>query len=710
MLALVLAVAASAPTLREGVTYCVGGYDIQGFNHVDACQLPAQAGRHSAWHFHAFLTDGTACYACWDEEDSTCETVFVAENKGWRSLFPFESLCAGHPASDSVLHHVVDGQDVGTPPPRVTSLTAALDALTPGAHAAGDRMAVSGAIRDTRGAIRPVTGGNFVVTTDDGRTFTFTGVPRADGSIAGDIELPAAERVDVTFVPDRPTLAPGETLVSAASGPASLAVDPCRYRARVTAPAVGASLASGAPVALRAALYENATPVAAIPGTSLTFGLTGGASLALPADPSLAATWTPPPSPTPSHTSITASGTAGGFAVCPAPGVDITWSDLGIGFDTTGLPTRCYAGMDCRGDIRLVRPDGGAARQRVDALLTAAGAEAILTDNGEEVWRGAPRVDDIYPYSQVLTDLAAHALVLTIRGSDGTPVVMPGHTLLVRPPLKVVVPAVLDFGTHAAGDEWTTTCARLDMSASQAAQEHVWELRVDGVDGCQARPGIGHANAAGHAELVSLLGPVTQPAFDPAHPEFTICLELPDCAADNAPAAAALHLRPLTKEFADQARDIPLRWVVTGRPWYLCHGWWMGPSGLALIATGLLIGVLRPARFPAGAAIRVAGSDAGLKRSSALLLRGCPGARPGLYRDACLGVHGDGTVDGRVRGTPVQVRATRDRGVVLQGAGPLDVLSAGGKWSPVEGLARGVLPSPRATYRAGSTLFKVDPG
>ena len=700
---------------RQGVTFCVGGYDGFGGIRTDACELPAQADRHGLWHFHNIVFDGSRCWACWDEADSTCETSFLDAEPSWREVDASADVCKAHAASDTVFSHVVDGRTLVAPPPPQSTLAARVDGIAAGPHATGDTVAVSGSVRDSAGRVRPITGGRFELTAADGSKTTFVGSRRADGTVGVDVKLPNSKSVAVRFVPDPVTLSPNERMGAAVSDASSVQVATCEYRARITAPVSGASLASGVPARLLATLWnaDDTSPVSVPPQAALVFSVVpqGAAAESLPAGSTLQTTWTPPLAPTPRSVSISASGSAGIQTICPSAAIAATFSELGLGF-AHDLPTRCYTGMDCTGDIRLVRPEpGSASSARVGALLGDPATQVVLSDNRTEVWRGSPIAGDAYRFSRTYQGLGAHSIKLTVVGADGTAVEMPDHQITVRPPLRVVVPAELDLGIHVAGAHWTTACTKLDMSASQAADEHEWELSAVGVDGCVAQPGIGQANSAGRPEFLPLAGGVTQPAFDPFRREFQICLTLPSCAADSAPAGAKLVLRPLTKEFADQKREVSLRWAVKGRSWVDCHAWWLWPT---LLTSGLLLlvaGFVRPARFPPGATIRIAGTEAGIRRAAVMELRGITGSRSGFFRDARLGVHLDGNVSGNVRGAPVTVRATRHRGVVMVGGGGVEVLDPGSrKWKPVEDLAVGHTPSTRSLYRVGSTHFQVEPG
>jgi hypothetical protein len=218
-----------------------------------------------------------------------------------------------------------------------------------------------------------------------------------------------------------------------------------------------------------------------------------------------------------------------------------------------------------------------------------------------------------------------------------------------------------------------------------------------------------YLNAAGQTDTRRLDTVVPIEALDPEHRWLDVCLEVPRCAADVSPPAAVLHVTPLTPEFASQATTVRLRWRVEARSPLACHGFWLLPALGSLGAVVLLAGFTRPARFPPGAAVRIAGSERGLRQAASVLLRACPGSSPGFFRDARLGMQGDGNVTGRVRGAAVVLRAVQGGGVVLAGNGPVERQDRRtSKWEPVDDLASGHVPSPGTLYRAGGTLFQVE--
>ncbi|MES2644217.1 MAG: hypothetical protein V4850_32325 [Myxococcota bacterium] len=707
-----------------GVTYCVGGYDGTPPNNADACGQPAQSNVHGAWHHHNFVTDGTRCWSCWDEQDSTCQSSFLSRNPTWRALDPESPLCAKHAKADTIFQHVVDGQDRVAPPPAPTVLRPTIDHVSPGPYSVDDTVTIEASLRDDQGAVHPIAGGHFVVDDGVGPARIVPARIRPDGRVVADIVLPASAAPTVTFVPDTPTLAKNETMGGPTSAPLAFTVDVCAFRARVLAPAAGAALASGQPTSLSAALFDKADQVpvpsstAGSPSLTFTVSLAGTPDVTLPADANLQATWTPPPSPTPRALTIRAGGNAGGRVVCPGKAVaQATVSDIGIGFDVSDLPGVCYVGLPCGGVVSLVRPESGAARQRVDALLADPATAVILYDNGAELARSSTHSDDRYRFDGVYTSVGSHSWRLeivpaSVGGTAGTPVVMPPVEVRVRLPLKLVLDDVLDFGTVAAGTPWSETCKPLDMSRSQAAMEHGWELEAVGSGTCEARPVFGYRNANGDNDKMDL-GTVRQvAALDPLNPFFLLCLDVPRCAADRSPPDAGLRVMPLTPQFAAEQKTVALRWQVTGLPWYRCHGVWLGPSAVLSLLGLLLLGVLRPARFSPSATVKVAGSEKGLKKSSALVLVECPGASSGFYRDAALGLHADGDVNGRTRNALVRLRATRGPNrLILLASVPVEVYDPRTRsWKDVPDGRTGHAPSPRAIYRAGSTCFQVDPG
>ena len=712
----VVSLLAAVPS-RAAETYCVGGYTGRPPHVVAACAQPEIVRLHAKWHEHLYLTDGKACFLCYDEVDDTCEKVFLRRNPDYRPMDAHGCavLFGENLRSGELLAHVIDGKHLTPPPPSPPAqLEAKVERITPGPYTAGDRLSAVGAVRDDQGVVRRIPGGTFRVTDATGKSTDHRGTVQPDGTVTVDFTLPPTDSARVEFIPEKPPLAPGETLRTAGSEARSLKVEVCGFRARLVQPSSVApeTLVAGQATPLRASLFDAAgqRPVATPAGLSLAFTVQvdGEPVQTLAADKELSASWTPPASPRPRQVRISAGGRVGERIVCPAGEATATVSDLGLGFDTSGLPHTCYVGLPCRGTVVLQRPTDPGIRHRVDELLLDPRVEARMEDTGEERYRGPPRAGDRYEFLATYDKPKSVSWSLVFETPRG-PVAIPAHEVRVRPQLKLELPAELDFGTVAASTPVTGACQKLDFGRSQGAEEHRWELRAEGLEGCQARPVLSFLNALGAADVRGLVPSLGIDALDPQDRRLDICLEVPRCAGDVSPDSAVLRVVPLTPEFKAQEKTVRLRWKVEGRGFLGCHGAWVWPT-LALLGFGVLLaGFTQPARFPSGASIRVAGSERGMRQAAAILLLDCPGSSPGFFRDARLGLNGDGEVNGRTRNAVILLRATRGAGVVLAGQGPLEQQDRRTlQWEPVTDLAQGHVPSPSVLYRAGGTYFKVE--
>ncbi|MBI5532515.1 MAG: hypothetical protein HY898_07360 [Deltaproteobacteria bacterium] len=697
-------------------TWCVGGYDGDPPHSDNACARPAQALKHRRWHFHAYLTDGKKCYACYDEVDDSCESDFLEANPTWSMADPYDCARLGlHDNGSQVFGHVIDGTPVAPPPPPPAAvLSPAVDQVSPGPYTAGDQVEVVGVLRDDKGGTRRLSGGVFLVDDGKGGKTTVPGTVRADGAVVAKVPLPQSSSIKIEFRPTLPTLAPGESVKAPSSDPVQLQVEVCALRARIVSPGAGEALASGQAVTLRATLFDSAgkAPVQTPPGTSLTFSVQvqGEKQQSVAASATLEASWTPPPAPDPKTAILSAGGRAGDKIICPAETVQLTLSDLGLGFDTSGLPTTCYVGMRCAGLLRLQRPAPGAARHKVDTILGAAATEVVRFDKGKELGRGKPAADDKYTFDQTYTAVGVASWWVEVRGPSGV-VSMRPHEIRIRLPLKLVLPPELDFGAVPAGSGWSDHCRKLDFSQSQAAEEHGWNLLLEGAEGCKGEPVLAYTGPTGRPSKRALKPEVSLDGLDPKDRSLYLCLDAPRCAGESAPNGVTVRVAPRTPQFASQATKVRLRWSVTPRAWYSCHAWWMIPTALALIAIFIAIGILRPASFPSAASIKVAGSDKGLRNAAALVLVECPGSSRGFYRDACVGLMDDGSVTGKTRNALVLLKAVRGGGLVLIGRGTLEMQDRKTrKWVAVEDLATGHVPASSTIYRIGSTWFRVDVG
>ena len=374
-----------------------------------------------------------------------------------------------------------------------------------------------------------------------------------------------------------------------------------------------------------------------------------------------------------------------------------------VGFDLRGLPDLCFEGMDCAGEVELLAPADAATAQLLDSTLTDPGAVVWLDDGGERVpldSAGGRRFQVSRRYSTAQDREWTVVVELPGRGSFRSPL----HTLRVATPLQLLTPSSLDFGSVSAGTATLRDdhCLDLDLSASRGLEEQLFNLELDHPSGdCLASPVIVSSGRRSDRPMrLPLVGYVLSP-------RERLCLEVPACAGEVAPDDVALRIVPVAAMWADQEARVDLQWQVVGRSWLACNAWWLTIVVAVLLMVWIAMGFIRPARLPAEVAVRIAGSERGLRRTAAIPLRECRGSSAGFYRDACLGIHNDGAVNGRVRGALVRLRACRTRTVVI--LGNVEMLDRRKRrWVEPDDLASGHLPSPSAAYRAGEVYFRFE--
>lgn len=374
-----------------------------------------------------------------------------------------------------------------------------------------------------------------------------------------------------------------------------------------------------------------------------------------------------------------------------------------VGFDLRGLPNLCFEDMNCSGVVELQAPAAAGAALLLDSTLSEPGAVIWLDDGGDRVPLqsiGGRRFEVSRRYSTADEREWSVVVELPGRGTFRSPL----HALRVATPLKLLTPAELDFGTVGAGTATLLDdhCLELDLSASRGLEEQLFNLELDlpSAD-CLASPVLVSSGRRRDRLLrLPLVGYVLSP-------RERLCLEVPACAGEVAPDGVALRIVPNAAMWADQEARVDLRWQVEGRSWLSCNAWWLTIVGSVLFMVWIVVGFIRPARLPAEVAVCIAGSQRGLRRTAAIPLRECRGSSAGFYRDASVGIHSDGSVNGRVRGALVRLRACRDRSLVLRGN--IEMLDRRKRrWVEPNDLASGHLPSPSTAYRAGGVYFRFE--
>lgn len=704
------------PVAAGDKTYCVGGYDGVPPRHSAACNSREVRAMHKLWHAHTFVTDGKECMECWDEQDSSCIWDFLANEPNYYETDPFtcrklSSLKDGR----YIYRHVIDGAPASAPPPpKPVTYKAALDSVSPGPYAVGDQITLVGSLRDEAGNPRSTPGGDFVFTGSDGRSFTIPGSPQQDGTVTAKVKLQAIDGLKVEFRPKLPSLASHEKVALGTSKATPIQIELCEARAQVISPSAGEPLLAGQPVLLRATLLHPQTnqPIT-VPGAQLEFDVrpAGMAATKVAANASLEARYTPPASADPRPIQLSVSGRVGERAICPAPEITVEASDSGLAFDLSDLPDRCYVGSPCVGDLSLrLPPVGTPARQRADRLLADPKVSLRITDNSALIGTASASSGAARLTRQYTTPANADWQVVLVDGAGVELLRSAVHTVTVRPPLKLSLPDRLDFGTIPAGSDLEQVCQTLDFSASQAAEEHGFRVEWVNGGGCKSTPKLMFLGALGFIDTASLSPHRDVEALDPDQPTLTICLDVPRCDADASPKGAALRVTPLTAAFANQATTVNLLWDVEGRSWLSCNLWWVAPSGGIFALLLLIYGFIRPARFGESAAVRVADDVKNMRRVHALVLREQPGSGAGFYRDARVGVHADGTVDGRLRLALVELRAVKGGGVLMfpLNGGAIEVQDRRTKrFEPVSVPKEGYSPG-QELYRVGPIVLKVE--
>lgn len=352
--------------------------------------------------------------------------------------------------------------------------------------------------------------------------------------------------------------------------------------------------------------------------------------------------------------------------------------------DAAGLPRLCLVGERCAGSASADQGDrliiGDEGTRIAEGAVSGVSAQVTYSAPGQRQW-------------------TVHVL-----GPNGQPQAAVTHVVTVEQPLRLVGPDVLNFGTVDAG---TATfreghCQALDLSSSTGMEGHFFSLDYTSPsEGCLAEPVFRGGRSS---RPIPTHLPLSGYALGSAE---ELCLMVPACAGETV-TTAQLTITPQDTRYADQTKTITLQWAVEGRSWLSCNAWWLIIIALLLFTAWVLAGIVRPARFPHSASISLAGSQKGLRRTAPQVIREVRGSRSGFYRDARVGVHADGSVNGRTKGALFRIRAHRRHGLIIE-AGPVELMDRRSrKWEAPEDLAKGHVPNPSATYRAGELWFRIE--
>lgn len=277
------------------------------------------------------------------------------------------------------------------------------------------------------------------------------------------------------------------------------------------------------------------------------------------------------------------------------------------------------------------------------------------------------------------------------------PVVVEGFLDLVLNP----TPSPVDLGAWRGERAGTRHCQQIDLSASTNADRV--PLTCTPTDappgfalGCNPVPGS-------EAMLGNTRG---QPL------RWEVCLDAPRCcgaAVSPGGTEASVRLAGTHAHYANAGVVVPVRFDVQDTGWLRC--WWplVAAGSAALFGIWVVVGFVRPNNFDPSAAVRIAGSEAGLKRVGALGVREQPGARRGFYRNARLCISADGNCIRAPRLAVLVVEAGPAATTRIRKAAGLEKKSrSSGKWEAVDAteLATGWVPG--VVYRLGGLHVKFE--
>jgi hypothetical protein len=336
-----------------------------------------------------------------------------------------------------------------------------------------------------------------------------------------------------------------------------------------------------------------------------------------------------------------------------------------------------------------------------EAFFQADGFTAVATLDGQEVplrHAGGGRFVADWTPSQPSLDGAATPVRVTFRNawmeqSARRTVQVEGFVDFALVP----DPVSLDFGEWRGERSETRRCSTVDLSRSTNADRIPITCASEGaVEG-----GVLSCSPMAGSEADLGNGRKGQPL------KYQVCFTAEGCCGQLAPPGLGVRFAATHPHYAAAAVLVPARAKVAETGWLRCWWPWLAVTGGMLFFGWVVMGFVRPNNFDPAASVSVAGSELGLKRTSALVLNETPGGRRGFYRNArmCLNAGGD------------FVRAPRAAVLVLE-AGPGGstrfVTAAGlerkvqraGKWEPVpaEELALGYTPN--EVYRIGNLYMK----
>ncbi len=652
-----------------GDTYCVGGRGV--------CNTSWVQRQHGAWHFHCYVTDGSKCYECYDEEDNTCESTFLSQHPSWRSINRLECRAIGIAGShEGVQFYQVDGEEVTStpppPPPRDVALTVEVVKGGGGPYAIGDDVSFSATVVDQDGNPRDHGRGEFALTLNGQEVARVPADIQRGGHASGSFKIPKglSGKLDVSYVPTDVDLGPNEQLDPSADRQRGQTVDivACRYRATVAGDP-GTVWLSGTTVPVSGTLVDFKGQAVAndeLKTLAAKFELalddgsvtTAGASVedgAFTAQLNL-------PKLTAEQVDVvlTLGSTYAGGAICPANRLPVVVTTLQAVMTAT-VTKPCYVSKTCQAHFKLKTPPGDIGQVARD-LLAKSQLTVTATVNGQPVSHAGS------PFSGITVTRVpqrAGQLFFDVRVAGGGKDIRGKATVNVNDALQLSLPDVLDFGAITGPMPRSERCKMLDFSQSNGVIGQTLELLVKSVPtDCQGEPVALYGRAL-NPLVPNEVGTRLQLIIDKSR-AVPICIMTPRCPNSWDSDEILLRINSKVAEFPDEFALVRLRFSIEGRSFFSC---WRDYIGILVAVVAVLIilyGFKCPRAFEMNDKVRVARDRNRLKRASDRRIVELPGGQWSWYCSAAVHMSGDGQAIGIRRGAALTLEPGTYGGVRLR--------------------------------------------
>ena len=748
VLALIVRPTAIAETMND--TWCWAGF-VPGTGadktQQDACA--ANPGKRAKWHFHGFIKRAGKCWACWDEEDSTCESKPLPPPHGFDYLggscndTPVGDPSVGgtyvgaptpppkqpdppqlpvpDPAATTIAPPPVAPPVVVAPPPIIklpppplpkpTDYDGVISKVSPGPYAVNTPIRVEGQVKGTvDGKPRKVLLGDFVVIGPDGKEIQRVHGTRKNGVFFANLTIAVGGNVKIRFEPKSVQVF-GEVARTWNPAEQPLTLAGCRVEGKLDAPMPGEVVVADAPTALKGHFVDaGGKPIAPAGATAFFLVEVAGKEAKLPAtlDANGAATGTvtvPRPQTASEDVRVRLVVEGGPGDICPSGPVDAKVTALGVGIEIKP-DKQCYKDRPCAITARFKLPNDPKARVTGLAFVTAKDMKLTARAGGAPGALSTGNVGDAAAeWKGTITpgDAGDVSFQISAVGNGGWKV-DDQNSFTVLEPIELALTGPLDFGSVPAGTAANKRCTDLSFEKSRGALYQRFKLTATKPKGCDSYPTFYNGDIG--YSLVDAQG-VDVEILDAR--KVTICLAgVPRCSGET-PEPSLLTVQALSPDFPDQKATLEVKWQVTGRNPLACWWWLIAAIGGSLFVIIVGYGFIKPFRFNVDDQVQLAGKREQLARAVGRRLRDLPGGRSGWYKSASVGLLENGQASAKVATGIVELHARKGE-VMIKSRGGLERVShQTKKLEPVPEAAtkEGHCASKNTVYAAGNLFFQI---